>query len=327
MPANQSYARLGLFVVLTAMVALATAAFFVQRVRSRAVLEMVTYTSENVSGLDISSPVRFRGVSIGRVADVRVDPRGNNVQIDFQLFLDRLNTIGANVNRIRRLNDLGGTAARLRARVVSNPVTGEAYLLLDVPDNPPPPIALPFTPTRTYVPAMPSMMSTVQDRLPALMERAEAILGTLREIGAKIPDTLDRSNQFFTNLDRIFKESELPALSADSRKFFATTTAQLATATAQIERMTNELDALIGTRGTLVTLTDQVRETLKIADLPATTRSSREAMEQTSLATDDLRRSLPAIRDSLAELRELARQLQEQPESVVYGRRPAGKEQ
>ena len=45
-------------------------------------------------------------------------------------------------------------------------------------------------------------------------------------------------------------------------------------------------------------------------------------MERTSLAADDLRRSLPAIRDSLDQLRELARQLQEQPESVVYGPRP-----
>jgi len=30
---------------------------------------------------------------------------------------------------------------------------------------------------------------------------------------------------------------------------------------------------------------------------------------------------LPAIRDSLEQLRELARQLQEQPESVVFGTR------
>ena len=48
---------------------------------------------------------------------------------------------------------------------------------------------------------------------------------------------------------------------------------------------------------------------------------------QTALAADDLRRSLPAIRDSLEQLRDLARQLQEQPESVVYGPRPAAEKQ
>ena len=45
-------------------------------------------------------------------------------------------------------------------------------------------------------------------------------------------------------------------------------------------------------------------------------------MERASLAADDLRRSLPAIRQSLDELRDLARQIQEQPESVMYGPRP-----
>ena len=47
-------------------------------------------------------------------------------------------------------------------------------------------------------------------------------------------------------------------------------------------------------------------------------------MDQTSLAAEDLRRSLPAMRESLDELREIARQLQQQPESVIYGPRPAG---
>jgi hypothetical protein len=46
-------------------------------------------------------------------------------------------------------------------------------------------------------------------------------------------------------------------------------------------------------------------------------------MDQAALAADDLRRSLPVMRESLEELRELARQLQDQPESVVYGTRPA----
>ena len=131
---------------------------------------------------------------------------------------------------------------RLRAQIIGNPVTGEAYLLLDVPQNPPPPMALGFTPTRPYVPSMPSMRATVQDRLPAVLDRAEATLQTLREIVGRIPDSLDRSDRFFTNVERIVQESELPALSADSRKFFTTTSAQ-------IEQIRSEMDGLMGTRG------------------------------------------------------------------------------
>jgi phospholipid/cholesterol/gamma-HCH transport system substrate-binding protein len=165
------------------------------------------------------------------------------------------------------------------------------------------------------VPSIPRPLTVVQDRLPEVLERAEATLEAVREIFARIPETLDRSNRFFNNIERIFQESQLPALSADSRKFFTTTSAQ-------VEQVTSELDKLVGTGGSLLKLLDETRASMDASELPATTRSARDALNQTSLAADDLRRSLPAIRDSLAELRELARMLAEQPESVLYGRRP-----
>jgi len=315
MALEKSYARLGVFIVVILVVVLATAALFIQRWRSQEVIAMVTYTTENVSGLDISSPVRYRGVPVGRVTDLRVDPRGNFIEIDFEVLVDRLNTIGMHASRIRQIADFGGVFPRLRARLVGNPVTGEAYLLLDVPQNPPPPIALGFTPNRPYVPSVPSVSATVQDQLPVLLDRAEMTLQNLREIVTRIPASLDRSDRFFTNVERIVQESHLPALSGDSRKFFTTTSEQ-------IDQIRSELDHLIGTDGELIKFSEETRAAIKAADLPAAARSAREAADNSRLASDDLRRSLPAIRDSLEQLRELARQLEEQPESVVYGPRP-----
>jgi paraquat-inducible protein B len=318
MAAEKSYARLGLFVVVGGAIILATGLFFVQQMRSRAVISLVTYTTENVSGLDISSPVRFRGVSVGRVTDIRVDGRGNTIEIDFEVFQERLATIGANVKRIQQLADLA-VFPQLRSRVVGNPVTGDAYLLLDVPANPPPPVALGFTPSRPYVASMPSPLAAVQDRLPAVLERAEMTLQTLGEIVAKIPGSLDRSDRFFTNVERIIRESQLPQLSADSRTFFATTAAEIA-------RIATEMDRLTGPESSLVKFAEEARTAMRDADLPESTRSARDALDRTSLAADDLRRSLPAIRDALDQVRELARRLEEQPESVVYGpRQPGGK--
>ena len=106
MAVERSYARLGLFLVLTVIVVLATTLLVVQRLRSRAVIPFVTYTSDNVSGLDITSPVRYRGVAIGRVTDVRVDPRTASVEVDFEVFLDRLITVGFDVANVQ------ATAAR-----------------------------------------------------------------------------------------------------------------------------------------------------------------------------------------------------------------------
>jgi ABC-type transporter Mla subunit MlaD len=315
MAVEKSYARLGLFLVITLVVVLATALLFIQRLRSHSVIAMVTYTTGNVSGLDISSPVRYRGVHIGQVTDVRVDPRGNLVEIDFEVFLDRLNTLGMDVKRIQKITDIGGMLPRLRAQVVGNPVTGEAYLLLDSPQNPPPAMTLGFTPTLPYVPSMPSIFSTVQDRLPELIDRAETTLNTVAAIVSRIPDSLDKSDRFFTNVERIVQESNIPALSADSRKFLSTTSVQL-------DRISSDLNKQIGPDGTFSKAVDDARTAINDAELPATTRSARDSFDRASLAADDMRRSLPAIRESLDQLRELARMLEEQPESVVYGPRP-----
>ena len=318
MAADKSYARLGLFVVLGVIVMLATGLFFVQQIRSRAVITLVTYVTENVSGLDVSSPVRFRGVPVGRVSDLRVDAGGSTIEITFEVFQERLASIGGNVQNIRQLSELA-VFPNLRTRVVGNPVTGEAYLLLDVPADPPPPVALGFTPDRPYVASMPSPLAVIQDRLPEVLERAEMTLETLRDIVARIPDSLSRSDQFFTNVERIIRESQLPQLSADTRTFFATTSTQ-------VGQIATQIDSLMGKEGVLVQLADDARAALREADVAGSTRTARDAANRTSLAADELRRSLPAIRDSLEQLRELARRLEEQPESVVYGpRQPPGK--
>ena len=258
MAVEKRYARLGFFLLVVLIVAIATSVLFIQRLRSQAVFEMVTYTVENISGLDVSSPVKYRGVPIGRVTNIRVSPQTVTIEIDFELFVDRLITIGSDITRLRGMID-ARTMEAFRTQLVSNPVTGEAYLLLDLPDNPPPPMTLGFTPARTYIPSMPSMMSTVKDRLPEFLDRAQMTLDVLREIVSKIPDSLDRSNRFFTNIERIFQESELPALSADSRKFFTTTSAQ-------IDQLTSNLDRLVGTNGTLVAFVDETRAAVKSAD-------------------------------------------------------------
>jgi len=111
------------------------------------------------------------------------------------------------------------------------------------------------------------------------------------------------------------QESQLPTLSADSRKFFTATSGQ-------IEQITSQLNGVIGTEGTLVKFSEEARAAIKAADFPGASQSARDAAESSRLAADDLRRSLPTIRDSLEQMRDLARHLEEQPESVVYGPRP-----
>ena len=323
MAAEKSYATLGFFVVVSLIVVLATGLFFIQRMRSREVIAMVTYSDENVSGLDVSSPVRLRGVPVGRVTDIRADPRGRTIEIDFEVFTDRLTTIGLDAAQVRERAELRlFRESQLRTQVVRNPVTGEAYLFIDALENPPPARELGFTPDRPYIPSMPTPLATLQDRLPEVLERAQETLQTLREIVARVPESMDRTDRFFTNVETILRESQLPALSADLRTFSTSSTAQIAQITSQIAQITSNMDRLVGADSSLIKLAEEARGAIREADVTASRQAARDAAERTSLAADDLRRSLPAIRDTLAQLRELAHRLEEQPESVVYGPRP-----
>jgi paraquat-inducible protein B len=316
MPVEKSYARLGFFLFVALLVVLATAVFFIQRLKKRPSLPMVTYTTENVFGLDVSSPVRLRGVPVGRITDIRVDAQGTLVEIDFELFLDHLNNIGVDVKRLQKMANVAGIVApKLRAQLMGNPMTGEAYLLLDQPRNPTPPMELGFKPNRPYVPWIPSPFAMVANRLPELLDRANGTLDTLTEIVSRMPDSLDRSDRFFNNANRIMRDSNLPELSADSRKFFATTNAEM-------ERIRSDMDGVMGTQGELIKLSEEARAAIKAADFPATSKATRDAEESSRLAAEDLRLSLSSMRDSAEQFRELTHQIQEEPEAFVYGRRP-----
>ena len=62
-----------------------------------------------------------------------VDPRAGTVEVDFEVFTDRLAELGVNVSQVRNKIDLGDLAPNLRTQLMGNPVTGEAFLVIEGP--------------------------------------------------------------------------------------------------------------------------------------------------------------------------------------------------
>ena len=119
MAVEKSYARLGLFLVIAMVVIVATALLFIQRMRSREVIELVTYTQENVAGLDISSAVRYRGVPVGRVSNLQVEPGGRTIEIDF------VRHVAANVVRRHCVQQIEATPRHTGGHRPEHLVAGE----------------------------------------------------------------------------------------------------------------------------------------------------------------------------------------------------------
>ena len=86
--------KLGLFVLL-AVVALLGALFWLGARRfHRESFAAVSYFDESVQGLDVGSPVKFRGVTVGTVAEITIAPDRRHVQVTSNIYLDALVRLG-----------------------------------------------------------------------------------------------------------------------------------------------------------------------------------------------------------------------------------------
>lgn len=191
-PAN--HWKLGLFVLFAAAL-LTTSVIFLGTAGLRK--ETVSYTSyfdESVTGLDVGSPVRFRGVNIGAVSKIDVAPDHRQVEVTYDLGVSVLGGLG--------LAAADGAQTKLkippdlRAQLGSAGVTGVKYVLIDFfesKSHPPPKLS--FTVADNYIPTAQSTLKNLEDsvvraidQFPVLTEQLSAILTRVNGILVDVDD-------------------------------------------------------------------------------------------------------------------------------------------
>jgi paraquat-inducible protein B len=182
-----------LFVVAGVVLTLAMLVVLGARSLQKDTVPFVTYFDESVQGLEVGSPVKFRGVVVGAVSAINIAPDRRHVETVSDLESDA----------VRRLGLTGGKASSatprvpsdLRVQIASAGITGVKFLQIDFfveKDNPPP--SLPFKAPGNYIPAAVSMMKNVEDAVTRAMNR--------------IPEVADNILMVTTRLDRILAEVE-----------------------------------------------------------------------------------------------------------------------
>jgi phospholipid/cholesterol/gamma-HCH transport system substrate-binding protein len=177
--------KLGLFVV-AALLTMVGATFWLgSSALRRESVPLVSYFDEPVQGLDVGSSVKFRGVTIGTVADITLAPDHRNVQVTSDIYVDALRRLGLAVPK------KGGQPMdpNLRVQLVSAGITGVRFLQTDFfdPERYPPP-TLTFPPPWNYLPSTASTLKSLEDaavvivdKLPELVDVAKATLTDLRK--------------------------------------------------------------------------------------------------------------------------------------------------
>ena len=307
--------KLGLFIVLTVAMAIASLFWLAQGRFRRDTFPAVAYFDESVQGLDVGSPMKFRGVPTGVVSDITIAPDRRHVQVTSEIYWDVLRRLGILTEKPTPHSSTPFIDADLRVQLATTGITGVKYLDVDVFDPARTPLPkLPFPTPWNYIPSEPSTLKNLGDaltevanRLPSLEDQASGTLGegkdslaAIRRLATKLGDDNGQFAQLLVGLR-----------GAATRVRTALDEARIDATTASLRHAT---DAVAGGVGD--------------ARLGATAAGLREASSSVASAAtgvgdqrDDLRAGLVTFREALESVRALVDSLDRDPAILLTGRR------
>lgn len=324
MDGNSVFLRVGALIAMGAALLLGIVWFLGgDRFRHGQVFE--SYFHELVQGLEVGAPVKYRGVTIGRVtaiglvsAEYGTGPQDVDRSVYRQVFVRYLVDTG----KIGKMPPLAkAIALGLRARVVSQVLTGVGIVELDfVNPETYPAIPPPWTPRADYIPSIPSTFTQVQDAAQALLAKFDKVdidgisrgllvlIETLQdELGSgDVHRTLAAAQALLDTSRAQVQQADLPALSAELRRTAASlravaqdpalrrTLANSATASARLVALSRQMSALVTSLQAAVSAASSGAVSLQ-ARLDPILRDLRATSGNLRAMTDTLRQYPAAI--------------------------------
>lgn len=321
----------GLMVVVGLALLVGFVLFLTQNRTSTSDVLFETYIRESVQGLEVGSPVRYRGVSVGRITEIALAaaeyrrPEGEGFAAAFQLVVVRFAV------NLRRVGDVPSTedavAQGLRARMATQGITGVGYIELDFLDPARfPAQTVPWTPRFSWIPAVPSTVAQVTSAAEMFLRQVQGIdfAGLVANINDLVTDlrqqtetgdlavTLREASALMQELRGIAGAADLPGAVAELR---ATSAAVRGLAEGRDIRET--LSAMGAAAQDLRRATARLPGT--IGQLESSLRSARNT---TTDVQADLAPLLRDLRATTANLRETTETLRRSPSQALWGAAP-----
>jgi len=266
-----------------------------------------TYIDEPVQGLDVGSPIQFRGVKVGQVAEIGIAPDRRRVHVVCALFTRNLSALGLAVGDGDEMRM--AVPPEMRIQLVVQGITGLKALQIDFFDPAATPApALPFPVPPTYIPSAPSLLTKLGhsvndavDRVPEIADallrvasRADRLIETLEraELAQDADGTLARADQAFASLQKAIDHAAFPALSAQAQRALADFETTVQRANAVLARLDGKDGILASVHRTSNALGDAVSTSPPLAEeMVATLREVQEAAASFRRFTDALERN------------------------------------
>lgn len=264
----------------------------------------VIYFSGSVVGLDEGAPVLFRGVQVGRVAQIRAFYYTERDEIEIPVYVDLVSGAVQSVGEVRPTSTEAAIQELikrgLRAQLASQSfVTGKLYVSLDMhPDRP---IELKgFDQETVEIPAIPTIFQEAQAAFSRLLERLQKI--DLEKIASNLEGAL-------ASADELLSSPEVRQAVVDIGK-----------AAEAVRELARNADGQIGiARKSLVETSTQARDALAQAEKTLT--ALERDFGRGSPINYQLLATLQEVSEAARALRAVADEVSAQPDSLIFGRR------
>ncbi len=294
-------------------------------------LKFVMFFQGSVKGLQIGSPVVFRGVKIGEVTDIKLEFDTKDLSILIPVYVEvdpgRMTPVGTDQKlpgNYKYIDALIGKGLRAQLQLQSF-VTGQLQIGVDFyPDKP---ILLVGLEKKYHeIPTIPTSMEELQKTIEKI---------PFKEIAQKLDSTI-------TGLDKFVNSPELHQSTASLNETLKSADALLKNIDSSVKPLVSDLKSTSeAARGTFA----QAEKTLAMkegvpaeiaADVRDTLKSARVALEATQKAVDgvqqiaaqnanlgyDMNRSLEQMTALSRSLRSLTDYLDRHPEAFIRGKHP-----
>ncbi len=320
MSAPTNHWKLGLFVVVGFAMTLGAVGWLGACSMRKKADNYVSYFDESVQGLEVGSPIKFRGVTIGTVGKIDIADDHRMVEVTSALGTEELTRLGLN-------EAIGPTAPGapkkleqglgLRVQLASSGLTGVKFLLLDfftVADNPEP--VLPFPVPDRYIPAVPSTMKNIEDslvrvvqRLPDIVDQLGAVLDKLDFVigGLRDEDLPQKLVALLEGASAVVGEAQQKIAGVDAGRLSRDASRTLRSLGDAVKQMNALLFRMDGDKG-----------------LVASATRASDALGDTARGADgiggQMENTLSAVEKAAKSIQKLASALEKDPDMLLKGR-------
>lgn len=306
MSSNVSNVRLGLFVLAAIGLIIVTLVWMGANKYTKGAATYVSFFDESVQGLQMDSKVKYRGVDVGRVTDIRVAP-------DFKL-----------IEVVMEIGFAGDLSNDMVAQLQSVGITGIVFIEMNrqQPDDKKNSPRVDFAAEYPIIPSKPSEMQklmSVIDRVTKQLDRVD-----FEGMGDDVTETLAAVRKVVENasLQKSFANLEKTASNLES----ITTSILMEIKTGRINAALNSFkDGAVNFDAVLA----KARKALDEMKLQSTARQFRELVitlkDQTLDIALQIRRTMANLRSSSQRLDRLLMRLEQNPSDLIFSEPPAGR--